>query len=213
MKPTADISQINLSKTELRIFAKLTSPDKIQEFLDSIPYSSEGRYRCPRSLLQDNKGHCYDGAIFAAAALSFIGNVPRLVEIIPNDRDDDHILAVFQRGKHWGAVAKSNFVGLRYREPVYRDLRELMMSYFESYFNVAGERTMLGYTAPINLNRFNKLNWLINDQAMDVIGEAIDHVRHFRILSPRIIRNLHRVDARSYKAGLLGAKQSGLLKV
>jgi hypothetical protein len=201
-----------LTKIELQLFSRLTTPYKIQEFLDSLPYSEEARYRCPRSVLQDHKAHCYDGAVFAAAALLMIGHPPILVEIIPNNHDDDHILTIFRKGKFYGAVAKSNFVGLRYREPVYRDLRELIMSYFESYFNVTGERTLIGYTAPLNLDRFDMLDWFANDHAMDMIGEALDTIRHYRIITPAIARKLTRVDARSYKAGLMGARQSGLYK-
>jgi hypothetical protein len=201
-----------LTKNELKISGSLNSPFKIQEFLDSIPYSTEERYRCPRSVLQDNKAHCYDGAVFAAAVLQMIGYPPLLVEMLPNDRDDDHVLAVFRQGTCWGAVAKSNFVGLRYREPVYRSLREMIMSYFESFFNIAGERTLLGYTAPLNLNRFNKLDWLIDDRTMDVIGDALNGVRKYRIMTPAMTRKLTCVDKRSYKAGLLGSKPSGLFK-
>jgi len=201
-----------LYKKELKVFSKLTSPVKIQNFLDSLPYSTEERYRCPRSVLLDNKAHCYDGAVFAAAALQMIGFSPLLVEMLPNGRDDDHILAVFRQGKYWGAVAKSNFVGLRYREPVYQSLHELIMSYFESYYNIAGERTLLGYTAPLNLSRFSKLDWFIQDHAMDVIGDALNGVRKYRIMTPAMRRKLTYVDKRSYKAGLLGSKQSGLFK-
>jgi hypothetical protein len=201
-----------LHKNELNVFSRLTSPVKIQNFLDSLPYSDEERYRCPRSVLLDHKAHCYDGAVFAAAALHMIGIPPLLVEMLPNDRDDDHILAVFRQRNCWGAVAKSNFAGLRYREPVYRNLRELIMSYFESYFNIAGERTLFGYTAPLNLNRFNKLDWLIYDSAMDIIGDALNDVRKYRIMTPAMTRNLSRVDKRSYKAGLMGSKHSGIFK-
>jgi hypothetical protein len=200
------------TRNELRIFAKLTSPFKIQEFLDSLPYSDEDRYRCPRSVLHENIAHCYDGAVFAASALRMIGYPPLLVEILPNDRDDDHILAVFQQSSKWGALAKSNFVGLRYREPVYHSLQELIMSYFESYFNIARERTLIGYTAPLNLKRFDALNWMVNDTAMDAIGDALDRGRKFRVITPAIARKLSHVDMRSYKAGLLGAKSSGLYK-
>ncbi len=201
-----------LSKKERKVFSLLSTPVKIQEFLDSLAYSSEERYRCPRSVLLDYKAHCYDGAVFAAAALKMIGYPPLLVEMLPNDRDDDHILAVFHRGKYWGALAKSNFTGLRYREPVYRSLRELIMSYFESYYNIAGERTLLGYTAPLDLNRFDKLDWFIHDGSMDVIGDALNNIRKYRIMTSTMARKLSRVDQRSYKAGLLGSKQTGLFK-
>ncbi len=191
---------------------KLISPYKIQEFLDAIPYSDETRYRCPQSVLQDNKAHCFDGAVFAAAALRMIGFPPLLVELLPNENDDDHIIAIFKQNNHFGAVAKSNFVGLRYREPVYRNLRELIMSYFESYFNVKRERTLIGYTTPLNLNKFNKQNWILNDFAMESIADALDELRKYKILTPAMKRKLTKVDLRSYKAGLLGAKKSGLFK-
>jgi hypothetical protein len=205
-------SAMVFSKTEIRIFSKLLSPFKIQEFLDTLPYSDEVRYRCPRSVLQDRKAHCYDGAVFAAAALSMIGYPPLLVDMLPNNRDDDHILAVFRRKNHWGAVAKSNFSGLRFREPVHRNLHELIMSYFESYYNIAGEKTLVGYTAPLNLNRFNKLDWLVNDNAMDVIAEGLDKNRTYKILTPAMERQLSPVDKRSYHAGLLGANHKGLFR-
>lgn len=202
-----------LTAEELEVFAQLRSPCEIQAFLDSVDYSTEERYRCPRNVLRDRKAHCYDGAVFAAAALQFLGYPPLLVELLPNDRDDDHILSVFRRGSSWGAIAKSNFVGLRYREPVYRNLRELVMSYFESYFNVARERTLLGYTAPLNLTRFGKLHWHIHDSAMDIIGDAFAQVRQYRILSASMRRNLTLVDERSYGAGLMGSNSSGLFKL
>jgi hypothetical protein len=193
-----------------KIFSTLTSPYKIQEFLDSLEYSEEERYRCPLNVLKDRKAHCYDGAMFGAAALQNLGYPPLLVELLPNDHDDDHILAVFKHKKYWGTVAKSNFVGLRYREPVYKTLRELVMSYFEPYFNVAGERTLIGYTAPLNLNRFDSLNWLAVDEVMDTIGDALESGRKFPIVPVSILRKLTKVDSRSVQAGLMGAKASGL---
>ena len=205
-------SAMLFSKTELRIFSKLLSPFKIQEFLDALQYSDEVRYRCPRNVLLDHKAHCYDGAVFAAAALSMIGYPPLLVDMLPNNRDDDHILAVFRRKNYWGAVAKSNFSGLRFREPVYSDLHELIMSYFESYYNVAGEKTLVGYTTPLNLNRFNKLDWLVNDNAMDAIAEGLDKNRTYKILTPAMARQLSPVDKRSYHAGLLDANHKGLFR-
>jgi hypothetical protein len=201
-----------LDKSALSVFDKLVSPFKIQDFLDSIPYSDEERYRCPQNILRDMKAHCYDGAVFAASALQKIGFPPLLVELLPNNCDDDHVLAVFRQRKCWGAVAKSNFVGLRYREPVYKNLRELVMSYFESYYNIAGERTLIGYTAPLNLNRFDKFDWFVNDDAMETIAVALDGVCRYRIITPAVARKLTRVDARSYKAGLMGSKRSGLFK-
>jgi len=212
MKQTTNHLQTILTKTELRTFSKLNSPFKIQEFLDSIPYSDEERYRCPRSVLQDRKAHCYDGAVFAAASLSMIGYPPLLVDMLPNRRDDDHILAIFHRNNRWGAVAKSNYSGLRFREPVYRGLRELIMSYFESYYNISAEKTLVGYTVPLNLNRFDKLDWLINDKAMDAIANGLDGIRKYKLLTSAMAKQLSAVDKRSYNAGLLGANYKGLFQ-
>jgi hypothetical protein len=204
--------QTGFTTSELRIFSKLTTPSKIQRFLDSLPYSAEERYRCPRSVLSDRKAHCFDGAVFAAAALCLIGYPPLLVDMLPNNRDDDHILAVFRLKDHWGAVAKSNYSGLRFREPVYRSLRELIMSYFESYYNIAGEKTLVGYTAPINLKRFAHVHWFANDRAMDAIAKGLDDARKYKVLTPSMARQLSTLDKRSYDAGLLGANYKGLFQ-
>ncbi|HMK37915.1 MAG TPA: hypothetical protein VK569_01155, partial [Bacteroidota bacterium] len=110
------------SRTDLALFDRLSSPFKIQEFLLTLPYSAEERYRCPRTVLKDRIAHCFDGALFAAAALRHIGYPPLIVDMLPNDRDDDHIVAVYRIRGHWGGVAKSNFAGLTFREPIHRTL-------------------------------------------------------------------------------------------
>jgi hypothetical protein len=201
-----------LTRAEARLIAKLTTPDRIQRFLDSIEYSEEVRYRCPLTVLRDRKGHCFDGAVFAAAMLRRIGYTPLLVDIIPNENDDDHVLAVFKARGHWGAVAKSNFTGLRYREPVYRSVRELVLSYFEDFFNSMGEKTMRAYTRPLNLTSFDRIDWCMRDEALDAIGDKLDEVRKYSVLTPAMISGLSYADERSVKAGLLGARKDGLFK-
>ncbi|MBN1440638.1 MAG: hypothetical protein JW929_14615 [Anaerolineales bacterium] len=195
---------------ERRILDGLTTPERLQAFLDRIPYRGEDRYRCPLSFLRDRRGHCYDGAVFAAMALGRMGHPPRIVELLPNRRDDDHILAVYRRDGCWGAVAHSNFTGLRYREPVFRDLRELVMSYFEDFFNVEGEKTLRGFTRPLNLEVFDSHLWMTRDDAMKAIAKGLDRTAKRGILSPRMIRRLARVDERTRRAGLAGAVRSGL---
>jgi hypothetical protein len=202
-----------LSRSQSRLLAGLTTPARIQAFLDTIEYSEEERYRCPLTLLRDNKGHCFDGALFAAAMLRRIGHPPLITDIIPNDNDDDHLLALYKVRGHWGAVAKSNYTGLRFREPVYRTLRELIMSYFEVFFNAVGEKTMRAYTRPLNLSAFDKLGWMTNDGVLDAIGERLDEIRKFKPLTPAMIRNFSFADERSVKAGLMGAKVEGLFRV
>ena len=214
MKPKMRMDHFEacLTKAEARRIYGLTSPVKIQAFLDGIEYSEEVRYRCPLTVLRAMKGHCFDGAVLAAAMLKRIGHPPLILDIIPNDNDDDHILALYKVHGHWGAVAKSNYTGLRFREPIHRTVRELIISYFEVFFNAIGEKTMRAYTRPLNLKEFDRLQWEINDESLDAIGERLDEIRKFRPLTPTMIRNLSFADERSVKAGLMGAKVAGLFK-
>jgi hypothetical protein len=195
----------------VRVLGRLSDPVAIQAFLDRVPYSADPVYRSPRSVLRDRKAHCFDGAVFAAAALRRLGHVPLLVDMRAV-RDDDHIIAVFRRDGHFGAVAKSNFVGLRFREPVFRNLRELMLSYFEDFFNVDREKTLRSYSAPLDLSRFDPLGWETRDGAMDVIAARLDTARHFPLITARQEARLARVDERFFRAGMLGINRAGLYK-
>ncbi len=201
----------SLNKKELGLVSNLTSPIKIQTFLDSIPYSAEDIYRSPLRVLRDRKAHCFDGAMFAAAALRRLGYPPLILDMLPHN-DDDHLLALYQRDGHWGAVAKSNFVGLRFREPVYRTLRELVMSYFDDFYNVDREKTLRGYTMPLNLSAFDPLNWMTCDETMDAISDKLDKIRKVYLLSDKMVAGLALVDERSYQAGLMGVNAAGLYK-
>jgi hypothetical protein len=199
--------------SDLSLPSGLDSPVAIQTFLDGIAYSAEEVYRCPRSVLRDGKGHCYDGAVLAAAALRRIGFPPLIVELLPwVGHDDDHILAIFKVDGRWGAVAKSNFVGLRYRDPVYASLRELVMSYFEVFFNLKREKTLRGYTLPLNLARFDRLRWTTRDETMEEIATGLERSRKVTILTPGMAERLPLLDARSFEAGLLGSDPEGLRK-
>jgi hypothetical protein len=201
-----------LTRRQHAVLRGLKSPPEIQAFLDSIPYSTDDFYRCPLRVLRDRRAHCFDGAIFGAAALCRIGHQPLIVDMYSNGRDDEHLLAVYKIEGRWGAVAKSNFVGLRYREPVYRSLRELVMSYFEQYYNTQREKTLRAYTRPLNLNGFDRLNWMISDEALDRIAERTDQIRRFSLLTKKMAAFLSPVDERSYRAGLMGSDPAGLFK-
>ncbi len=202
-----------LSPSERKIIEGLTTPGAIQAFLDDIAYSDEPIYRCPLRVLRERKGHCFDGALFAAAMLRRLGHPPLILDMLPNERDDDHLLALFKRNGRWGAVAKSNFAGLRYREPVYRTLRELIMSFFEQYFNVAREKTLRGYTVPLNLKAFDQRDWMTSDEPLDAIAQRLDEIRRVTLLTGEMIDDLLPVDERSCQAGLLGANEAGLYKI
>jgi hypothetical protein len=209
---TGDFERL-LSPTERSFMDRLDSPAKIQAFLNTIPYSEDHFYRCPLRVLRDRKGHCFDGALFAAAAFRHIGLPPLILELIPNERDDDHILAIFKKDRHWGAVAQSNFSGLRYREPVYLGLRELVMSFFEDHFNAAGEKTLRAYRGPIDLSAFDRLDWMASDAGLDELSDGMDRYRVRPLLTDGMAASLELVDERSLQAGLLGSNPDGLYKV
>jgi hypothetical protein len=201
-----------LVSSERKLLGGLNSPIKIQSFLNTIPYSTDEFYRCPLRVLRERRAHCFDGALFAAMALRRIGLPPLILELIPNSRDDDHILALFKWYDHWGAVAQSNFTGLRYREPVYRSLRELVMSYFEDFFNPAGEKTLVGYRGPINLKVFDRLDWMSSDSGLERLSTDMDRYRIHYILNSEMAAGLSLADERSLRAGLMGANPDGLFK-
>jgi len=202
-----------LNSEERAIVNGLTSPAGVQAFLDSIPYSTDEFYRCPLRVLRDRTAHCFDGAMFAAAALRRIGYPPLILDMLSNGRDDEHLLALFKDRGCWGAVAKSNFVGLRFREPVYRTIRELVMSYFEQYYNLEREKTLRGYTGPLNLRRFDRLNWMTADETMDLIARRTEETRRVMLIDAEMEQRLSPVDERSYQAGLTGADPNGIYKV
>ena len=199
-----------LSRAEARVIAGLRRPDQIQHFLDNLSYASETIYRSPLSVLHEQTCQCFDGAVFAAAMLHRLGYPALILNLLPNRRDDDHVLALFRHDSHWGAVAKSNFSGLRFREPVYRDLRELVMSYFEHYYNLQKEKTLRGYTRPLDLKTFDHCQWMTRDDTMHLIAEKLDRQPRCGIMTRAMVRRLTLVDERACGAGLYGANEAGL---
>ena len=188
---------------ELRTLRALRTPAGIQKFIDGMEYHLAGTAWSPRLVLRERTCHCLEGAIFAAAALRVIGFPPLLLDFEAVN-DTDHVIAVFQIDGHWGALAQSNYSGCRYREPVYRSLRELAMSYFEDYFNLRCERTMRTYSKPVNLARFDSRNWMTTEKPIWFIPEYLVDIPHTRLLTPRMIKRLARVDLRSKGAALYG---------
>lgn len=211
---TAQTLEAHLTADELALWASLTTPRKIQDFLDTIVYEPEYANRCPLRVLRERRGHCLDGALFGAAALRRLGYPPLVIDLIPEPlTDDDHMLAIFQRSGGYGAVAKSNFAGLRYREPIYRSLRELVISYFEDFFNSLGRKTLRAYSIPLDLASLDALRWEVDDAGADAIEKRVAALRHFPLLTPEMLRGLSPVDARQLAAGMLGADPAGLYRV
>jgi hypothetical protein len=188
---------------ELRKLRSLKSPHGIQVFLDAIPYHLQDTAWSPRRVLAEQTAHCLEGAIFAAAALRVNGYPPLLLDF-EADHDTDHVIAVFRENGGWGAVAKSNYAGCRWREPVHRTLRELALSYFNGYFNMRRERTLRRFSVPVNLKRFDGQNWMTTDQPVWFVVYHLFEIRHFPLLTPKQARSLHRVDERLFQAECLG---------
>jgi hypothetical protein len=203
---------VHLSFEQNKTITALETPRQIQDYLDSIPYSAENINRCPVSVLRDQMAHCLDGGLFAAAALERLGFPPLLVDIQPEPgRDDDHVLAIFRQNGGWGAVAKSNFTNLRFREPVYRSLRELVMSYFNDYFSLNRERTLRYYTRPYNLSRSNQ-DWIHSDAVADEVEQRLHNLRKISLLTTGQIHQLTPVDQRTYECGLCGVDLNGVFQ-
>ena len=192
---------------ELSLFRRLNTPERIQRFLDDVDYNKEEdgpTCRSPRRVLRDRLAQCLEGALFGAAALRVQGWEPLLLDL-EAVRDDDHVLAIFRQRGCWGAIAKSNYAGLRFREPVYRSLRELAMSYFEHYYNPAGEKTLRTYSRPVNLRRFDRIGWMTAEEDLWPISDYLFSIPHTRLLTSGVVRNLNRMDARLMLAGKVGA--------
>lgn len=196
---------------ERRLLARLKTPLDIQLWLNALKYDADYRARSPRRVMRERKAACFDGAMFAAAALRELGHRPRLVDLRAWN-DDDHVLAVFTEGGRWGAVAKSNTTVLRYREPVYRSLRELVMSYFEVYFNTVGQKTLRSYSRPLDLARLDARGWQIDEEDLGWIGDRLDALEHLPVVTPEQVRRLAPADPDLVRAGFLGAVKAGLFQ-
>jgi hypothetical protein len=189
---------LGFAPAELRKLRSLKTPHGIQRALDDMPYHLEDTAWSPRRVLQEGTAHCLEGSIFAAAALRVLGYPPLLLDM-EAEQDTDHVLAIYRVDGHWGAVAKSNYTGCRWREPVYRSLRELAMSYFNIYFNMRRERTLRTYSQPVNLKRFDHLNWMTTDKPVWFVAEYLLDIPHTKLLKPTQKKILTRVDDRTFR--------------
>jgi len=199
------------TKDELSFLQTLSGPEKIQGFLDSIEYNPNYECRSPRWVIKKRSAHCFEGALFSAAALEVLGYKPLIVDMKAFN-DDDHVIAVFNILGHWGAVGKSNFTTLRYREPVYRSLRELIMSYFDFYFNLNGDKSLRSYSRPLDLTIYNSKHWKTTDEDLEYIGDKLEAMRHYPVADERMIKNLKKASESMMKAGMLGSNEAGLFK-
>ncbi len=199
-----------LSPVQRRTFESLSTLEKIQKFLDNVRYCGDSQdYLCPLTLFRKNIGCCFEGALLAAIAFAKIGLPPLIIELTSHN-DDDHVLAVYKKNGLWGAVAKSVFPGLRSRQPVYRTLRELAMSYFESYFNRRRQFTMRAYSLPVDLRRFDRIPWAVTDRGAQKISKALDAASHMRLFPSGVAKNFGLIDKWAFEAGIAGSSRRHL---
>lgn len=193
-----------LTKKELRILRELNTPKKIQDFLNKIPINFDYRkdtLMSPRMILKKWKCHCIEAAVFAAACLKLQGRKPLLVDMTAVKHDYDHVIAVFKEKGKWGAISKTNHAVLRYREPIYYNIRELVMSFFHEYTDKKGRKTLRSFSLPIDLRRFDKKGWIIDKEDLWYIDSYLGKVKHYPILNKRQIRNLRKADKIEIEAG------------
>ncbi|MFO0417061.1 MAG: hypothetical protein ACK5Y6_07220, partial [Pseudomonadota bacterium] len=194
---------------ELNTLKRHGNPDKIQSLLDQLPYRCESVHLCARAALRDNQAHCFDGALLAAAALTRSGYAPMLIDLRA-EQDDDHILCAYRWRGYWGAVAKSNFPGLRFREPIFRSPRELVLSYFELYFSMKGAKSLREYSRPLRLPSLKRLDWECDDSSGDLLVDRLDSSPHYKIITPHQKLNLRKIDRRFFQSQLVGVNLKGV---
>lgn len=194
-----------LSEKEIDLIKKLNTPSKIQDFLNSLNMNFEPKgdeCNSPSKVLDTKKAHCIEGAVLAALILRYHGQEPLLLDLESTNNDYDHVVALFKKDGFFGAISKTNHAVLRYREPIYRDVRELVMSYFHEYFlNSDGKKTLRAYSDPINLKIFDKKNWMNTKEEVWFIPEYLAKVKHHKILTKNQIKSLRKADIVERKAG------------
>ena len=208
---TQNSFKYNFSSDELNVLKNLRSPSGIQKFLNKTRYNPDYITCSPRKIIKSRTANCFEGALFAAAALRVLGHRPIIVDLIA-ENDDDHVIAVFKQNNCFGAIAKSNTTVLRFREPVYRTIRELVMSYFDFYFNTLGEKSLRSYSIPVDLSKFDKYNWMTTDEDLEFIGDYLFTIKHYPILTKKNIKQLSLADKEVVNLCFTGSIQEGLFK-
>jgi hypothetical protein len=206
------IKPLSWDKQEKELLHSLNTPESVQAFLDDIPYNTESTCRSPRRVMRDMKANCMEGAFFAAACLELPGFNPSVVYMIAV-RDDGHAITLFRRNGRYGSVAKSNYTGLRYRSPVYKSVREVVLSYFDQHFNTLRELTLRKYTQPLFVSDNLFPDWRTREDDLFDLSDYFDRLRTYTLVTSSMEESLRLVDERLFKAGLLGADKEGLFKI
>lgn len=197
-----DNKKIGLSAEELRLFRDLDTPAKIQDFVSAIPQNFEqdgDSCMSVREVLHNRRAHCIEGALVAALAFWVNGERPLIMDMTATKDDYDHVITLFKRDGHWGAISKGNHAYVRYRDPVYRTLRELTMSYFNEYYDTNGIKTLRSFSLPVDLRRYSPEVWITGNGSWK-IAEDLDEVKHTTLLSKAQEKLLRPIDALEQKA-------------
>ncbi len=197
------------SKSEEKVLRELSTLPKIQNYLNDLTYNASDFSGSPRMVIKTQKGHCFEGALLAAAALEFHGAKPLVVNLYAH-HDDNHILTVVKTQTGWGSLSKSNTTLLRGRMPIYKTVRELVMSYFDFYFNTKGQFALHSYTSPVNLNRFKNWDWRTSEKTLSPLSEEISILPHHSCVDLKTLKSLPKVGQEIKKACFLGADPKGL---
>lgn len=195
--------------SEKNFLRKLNAPEKIQQYMDDLVYNNNDDATSPRYIMMTGDGHCFEAGLLAAAALEFHGYPPLMVDLQAHD-DDHHVLTVYKTKYGWGSLSKSNTALLKGRDPVYRSIRELVMSYFDFYFNVNGEKALYGYSDPINLNRYNSWNWRTSDENLKQLGMDFCDLVHYELVPQSLLKKLPKASTLIQQSCFLGADPEGL---
>ena len=199
-------SKFSYTKEEKRLFSKLNSPNKIQNYVNSLPFNFEKKgdtCMSPRKVIETKMAHCMEGALFAAAVLEFHGHKPLVLDLrsVKKPFDYDHVIAVFKKYECFGSISKTNHAVLRYREPIYKSVRELVMSFFHEYYLENGDKTLREYSGLFDLSYFDNINWRTSEKDLFDVPEFLDKIKHYQILSSKQIKNLRKADSIEIRAG------------
>lgn len=200
------------TSSERKFLRSLSSPQKIQNYLDSLIFNPEDACLSPRYVMMSGDAHCFESCLLAASALELQGHPPLIVDLMAVN-DDDHTICVYKSKTGWGSISKSNTTLLAGRDPFYRTIRELVMSYFPFYFNSDGKLTLYAYSEPISLNHYNLWNWRTTDENLEEMGKSLSDETHFEIISHAKLFSLPKVHERLVKACFLGADPKGFFKI
>ncbi len=192
----------SFNKQEKALLKKLKTPSKVQDFLNELPFNFEKggeTLKSPLFTLRTRNAHCFEGALLGAYVLSLQGFTPYLMHLKTTKGDFDHVITPFKIDKCWGALSKTNHAVLRYREPIYKNVRELAMSYFHEYFLNNGEKTLRQYSVLLNLN--NLKNWATSEKELWFLDKKLDKIKHYNMVPKSYIKKLRLADKIEIKAG------------